>query len=379
MDSSLHALIGLIYDAALDPRRWSEFLQAYLDAVRATGAVLIYHDVGGHQGAIATSANIPPEANQKYNEHFVAVDPWLYAAEAKGLLCSGAIVLGDEVVPRSHLARTEYYNDFASGYGISRMMGAVISRDGQAASTISTLRPDSLEPFGESERRVLQAVLPHLRRAREVHYRLAVAERSNAALLDALDHMPVGVIVVQRAGRVVFSNSAASLILEQRDGLTSGASGLEGSTTAVTRALREMVCSAAATSAGKGTHSGGVMALPRPSLRRSLSVMVAPLRAQSVPGLPEQSGLAVVFVTDPEFTLQADTEVLRQLWGLTPTEAAIAVKMASGASIPEIADQLAISGGTVRWHVKHVMAKTDTKRQSNLVRVLMASPAVLRR
>lgn len=74
MDSSLHSLIGQIYDAALEPRRWPDFLQSYIEAVKATGAVLIYHDVRGHQGPIATSANVPSEANQQYNDHFAALD-----------------------------------------------------------------------------------------------------------------------------------------------------------------------------------------------------------------------------------------------------------------------------------------------------------------
>lgn len=379
MNSSPHALIGLIYEAALDPGRWQDFLQCYLESVRATGAVLIYHDVSGHQGAIATSAHVPLEANRQYNEHFCALDPWIYAAESKGLLQDGAVIIGEEVVPRLELARTEYYNDFATHFGLSRMMGGVICRDGQAISTISTLRPDSLEPFGENERGILRLLIPHLYRARQLHRRIVTLERANTALLDALDRMPVGVIVVHEQGTVAFANSAANAVLEQCDGLGSSAEGLVAASPAESRALRLLVRAAAATAAGRGTNSGGVMSLSRPSMRRPFSILVTPLRPESVPGLGEQGGMAAVFVTDPERTVQTDADVIRRLWGLTPVEAAIAMRLASGDGISDISDQLKIADGTVRWHVKHVLAKTNTKRQSSLVRVLMMSPATVRR
>jgi DNA-binding CsgD family transcriptional regulator len=86
-----------------------------------------------------------------------------------------------------------------------------------------------------------------------------------------------------------------------------------------------------------------------------------------------------VFVTDPTRTVKADVDVIRQFCGLTPTEATIAVKLAAGSTLSDIAEELASSQGTVRWHLKPVLAKTGTKRQAELVRVLTTSPAVIRR
>ncbi len=379
MDSALFSLIGLIYEAALDPRRWPAFLQSYADTVNAPSAVLLYHDVRAHRGGVSASVGINPRALQKYNEHFATIDPWINSAERRGLLRAGAVLIGEALVPRPQLVRSEYYNDFAKDYGLCRILGGVICRDGYVTSNISTQRPDSHEPFGEKERTVLRILIPHLYRAMQVHRRIGTLEFANIALLDALDRMPIGVIVTRARGTIAFANRSAQRILELRDGLTSSVDGLKAAAPAETRVLRSLVRTAATTAAGKGTDSGGAMALSRPSLRAPFSVLVTPLRAESLTGLGEQPGMAAVFVTDPELPVQADAQTVTQFWGLTPTEAAIAVMMASGQRISDISGQLAIADGTVRWHVKRVLAKTATKRQAELVRILTTSPAIVRR
>jgi DNA-binding CsgD family transcriptional regulator len=88
---------------------------------------------------------------------------------------------------------------------------------------------------------------------------------------------------------------------------------------------------------------------------------------------------AAVFVADPERGVRVQADVLQQLWGLTRAEAAIATRLAAGESVADIADALALGGGTVRWHVKNVLGKTRTSRQADLVRVITTGPSMVRR
>lgn len=59
---------------------------------------------------------------------------------------------------------------------------------------------------------------------------------------------------------------------------------------------------------------------------------------------------------------------------LTPAEARVAIALARGASVVDVATELAVSPHTIRAQVKAVLAKTGTSRQAELVSLLAALP-----
>ena len=81
----------------------------------------------------------------------------------------------------------------------------------------------------------------------------------------------------------------------------------------------------------------------------------------------------MLFVTDPEHVPTPDGLVLMRAYGLTASEADIAVALARGDTLSDIADTRCVSIHTVRAQVKQVLSKTSTRRQSALVRLLLAS------
>ena len=62
------------------------------------------------------------------------------------------------------------------------------------------------------------------------------------------------------------------------------------------------------------------------------------------------------------------------LFDLTPTEARVAAEVANGQSLDDVARELRLGIGTVRWHVKRIMSRTDTRRRAELVRMILLSP-----
>ena len=87
---------------------------------------------------------------------------------------------------------------------------------------------------------------------------------------------------------------------------------------------------------------------------------------------------AAIFVADPDARAERRPERLRQSYGLTRMEAEVASRLVGGMRPCEIRDDLGISIDTVRGHVKQLFAKTDTHRQADLVRVLLAGMADVR-
>ena len=62
--------------------------------------------------------------------------------------------------------------------------------------------------------------------------------------------------------------------------------------------------------------------------------------------------------------------MLAAVFGLTAAETRLAAQLASGASLAEAAEKLKVSRTTVRTQLQSVFAKTETRRQADLMRVL---------
>jgi DNA-binding CsgD family transcriptional regulator len=85
----------------------------------------------------------------------------------------------------------------------------------------------------------------------------------------------------------------------------------------------------------------------------------------------------VIFVGDPDRKSEIDESRLRQLYGLTNAEARVAALLACGHRLDEIAEMLNVAYETTRKHLKKVLAKAETDRQAELVRMIVTGPGGL--
>ena len=80
----------------------------------------------------------------------------------------------------------------------------------------------------------------------------------------------------------------------------------------------------------------------------------------------------MILVTDPERYPEPDGARLERLYRLRPAEIAVVRLLVRHRTRREIAAEVNISINTVRFHLKQLFAKTGTRRQSELVRLLLA-------
>jgi len=191
------------------------------------------------------------------------------------------------------------------------------------------------------------------------------------AAVEALNLLSVGVVLVRGDGHVLNANRVAQRILEGGDGLSCGGGRLQAFYSHEQAALTRTIAAAVAE-----TPAGGAFTFARPSGRRALSVVVKALRAGTAgAGRPR---LAAVFITDPDQEVAAEAQTLSGLYGLTPAEARLASSLVRGMSPAQAAAALGLTVNTVRTHLKRIFSKTETRRQSDLVRVLLTGAAPLR-
>lgn len=86
----------------------------------------------------------------------------------------------------------------------------------------------------------------------------------------------------------------------------------------------------------------------------------------------------VVFLTDSAARrCLASREALKMIHGLTASEAEVTQCLLDGAEPREIAMRLSISTHTVRAHLRSIFAKTATRSQAGLTRLLLSGVAAL--
>lgn len=375
-EDTLLRLVGLIYDAALAPERWPTFLESLAEVVDGHLVNLAHSDPRGDQITIGATARFDPAALRLYSEYYGACDPWAKGAAARGLIRTGGLGLGSWVVSASAYHKTEFYNDFGRRFGLSGGFSVILRMEDDVAAALSVMQRG--REFGDSEIEIARGLLPHLQRALQIHDRLAGLACQRAGE-DVIDRLPFGVMFVDAVGGVVFLNRAAQQAVETGDGLRLCNKRLVASNAEQTTRLRALVAAAIAAGIGGGLSPGGAIPITRPSAKRPLQVLVTPIHAAGASlNFSSVTACAAIFVSDPELQPLPDEAILRLFFGLTPAETRFAIHLLQQKSVKETADFLQISLNTARTHLKKLLEKTGTRRQSELVRLLAGGLGQLR-
>jgi DNA-binding CsgD family transcriptional regulator len=120
---------------------------------------------------------------------------------------------------------------------------------------------------------------------------------------------------------------------------------------------------------------GGSMSMPTCTDGHLLTILVSSVSGKDIGRLADLSmkdAAVLVFVIDPARTTAIPLVRIMDAYGLTRAEAKVALAAAAGNTIAETARLLTLSPNTIKTHLRKVFAKTSTRRQTELAK-LMAS------
>jgi DNA-binding CsgD family transcriptional regulator/PAS domain-containing protein len=369
--ADLDETIGLIYEAALDPALWPGVLRRITDHGRATCTVMLALEPRTAR-PVQLLFDVWPGYDQ-FVAHYAEIDP--RNAYARGQP-AGSKFTDYSFTTEAEITRSEFYQDYLLPHGVGYVGAIMLTNDARSFAGIAIQRSRQQGPFELAELDLLERLAPHLTRALRLQTRFAALEAERWADQILRDRLPFAVILVDERGRIVSQNQAATDLFAGADGLTARCGRLWAAHPTDQAALDRLIRGAAVTANGQGVDGGGAVALRRPSLRRPLGVLVMPIPRRGSAftldiGAP--SPAALIIVTDPEAMPQTPVAILQRLYGLTPAEAGLARALAAGRSLHEYADAARVTSETARWRLKQVLAKTDTHRQAELVRLLLTS------
>jgi DNA-binding CsgD family transcriptional regulator len=179
-------------------------------------------------------------------------------------------------------------------------------------------------------------------------------------LLDVLDRMGHGGFVLDTAGQVTQVNGTARRLFSE----VAGQGHREDDPDWVRRALKKLLRSE---STRFRMDEDAWVAIRRDAdHRRPLVLHAVPIADRAASG-PH----TVVILVDLDETPRPQADALQKIFGLTPAEARLAIELATGKSSDEVADAAGVKVATVRKQLASVFAKTNTRRQPELIALLV--------
>jgi DNA-binding CsgD family transcriptional regulator len=85
----------------------------------------------------------------------------------------------------------------------------------------------------------------------------------------------------------------------------------------------------------------------------------------------------VIFLFDESADRPSPMCLIAELYGLTPAESRLAAALLAGQSLADYGDQAGLTRNTLKTHLRSLFNKTETARQSELMRRLTKVGAVL--
>jgi DNA-binding CsgD family transcriptional regulator len=367
------SLVDRIYAAAGQPARWQDFVEE-LSAAMGGGAVILALQLPGYAVPVRSyQIHLSVEFALYIGRSYPQGIPWLPAAYPA--MRQGFAFLSD-FVPEATLVRSEFYRQWMQPERLAAEgpLSHTFAIDGDTPlAELGIFQRQGCRPLTDADRRLCNQLAPHLTGAFRLYRRFGGEQHERLALAEVVNRMQLGVALFDRERRPVVTNRSADRLVALADGLTLGEDGLHAQNPRDDAVLQSFLGDAIAGGCG-GVYASNLMAVSRPSGKRSFPVIASSL-LEAGEGDAAEDAVAALVIGDPEAGHAFTPAILRDSYGLTRAEAELVKLLADGRCLADAAARRGVTINTVRSQLKQVFAKTDTNRQSQLIRLVLTGAA----
>lgn len=372
MDTELQDLLDDLYAAVTDHERWYRFAQRLDGFFQADVTHLIAADyaMSGTIFSVCTNkrmeeihariANLPVELDPRYE---VACD-----LPGKPLTFRTS---------RDLVASPEYFSVFREA-GVEHHLGAFVPVDSKRHFALGVFRLRNGSPFTTLDRERLGELVPHFRRAMLLRGEIAKLEEGRWTAMSALDQIPMGVVVVGMDASILCANKAARIMASSHDGFIFRSNKIWGARSQDTQRLHGEI-EQAIKSVRDGGNPGGFPRIVQLTRAQGSSlyvrIQVVTEHEDTFRNMSLTRPVGILFISDPNVPEETIPELLQRMFGLTPAESRLTESLVKGCDLKQTQAELHISENTARTHLKSVFRKTATSSQSELVKLVVTSPA----
>ena len=229
--------------------------------------------------------------------------------------------------------------------------------------------PVDSEGWGPSRIAMVQRLLPHIQQFVRVRQALVRAEARSSTVTALLDNPRIGVLELDRRGRILEANDRARSILRHGDGLLDRNGMLRARAPADQVRLERLV--GVALPASGAVAVSGSMVLRRSSVVPPFVVHVKPVVGPQ-PDYGARHVAALVLIVEPGRRHRINPDLVATTLELTPAETQVAVWLAEGNSVGDMAEATGHTKAAIYWHLQRIYQKHSLSRQADLVRLVLS-------
>ena len=361
-----------LHDAALDDAAWLSAAARINEASGAEGHALVFAEGRSQHDAEICFLRFcyGGERRDDWERRYVR-DYWASDERVPRLseLPDGALVPTPALYAGKERTTSPVYNEIL--HEMQGQNGLNLRLEGPGGSHIVWILADCVDKggWGSDRFELIRSLRPHVRQFMCVRQALVDADALGAALSDLLDNTLACAIQLDRSGRIVEANDASRDVLRRREGVSAAGGFLRATSRRENTELQRLLERALPPFGGPGV--GGSMAITRYAASPTLILHIIPVGAQL-----RDSGAhrvaALVLLVDPLRPVFVDPGHVAMALDLTPTESRVASMLAAGIPVSDVAAEIGRAETTVRWHIQRIFRKQGIRRQTELVRRVLA-------
>jgi len=368
----LYNITAGLYESAaeISASGWQAIYERLSKVVNSgPGTIHFRHKKDDHFDPIADSNE--PGFVDRFNSLYWHILP--FKKEFAGLK-EGGRFLRSEDCPDDRFVGSEIYQDHFEKIGIYEVLHHCLLDNDRFAAGITFTRPHAKGRFTRAEEAFINALLPHMQRASRLHLHLLEFSLTSRLMTEAWNRIEDGVVLVSNRGAVAFQNQAAEALLASKTSIHVNRNGTLVCGSASESAKLQAAIRSVFETSEHSSNFGGRLLINRPEGKQPLSLSITPFKEQDRYAR-ESDRFALIFISDPDRVVASTEDGLRADFGLTKAEARVAKLLADGHPLRELSEMLEITPNTARTHLKRIFSKTDTNRQSSLVKLILSGSA----
>lgn len=368
-------IIRQIYRGPLESEPWSTFLQTLRVRLNADNAAmsLIPGSTGTKPHIAVNRSNLISKNLARYidREHSRLTHLDILGNALKN---PGDIFTADETTPWPELKENEFYLRVMKPSGIRYQLGMCFSEPSGWHCHVGLMNSLESGDFGTEEKEFLIALRPHLELALEYYALIRLNEMEKEIYESTLDRLTVATFIVGGKGQIICLNRTADNLLQDSDHIYLNNNELMLKSHNDNKQLNILIQKALSFHQQKpeGTYVDAL----RLSYDSDMGILVRSVSSSRL-HQSDASPCVIIYIDQSDVQEVPQAKFISQLFGLTPSEAALAILLFQGYTLIESAKVLEITENSVRTYIKNVFKKTGVSRQTDLVRLILKSVALL--
>ena len=373
-------MLDLIYEGPLEPRPWHSFVEKLRHDTNAVRVSIQLFRPEDAEHDVRVTASTHPNSKidwrllrDTYRQVYLASDPIRHFNLAPGQVGTLDDCLG-----------TAFRDELLVPMGIDHYIRTSFSEPGGMSAWLQMIGHKPTASFDKARAAtLLEELLPHLGRALRVYSRILINQGEKAVYQKAISHLAFGTIMLDGKGRVLDSNKIATRMIARNSNISIASGKLVVSNSEVNQELQAAIATAIKVKKQQLGSEHVELVRFRTSCGALIGFLIMPTPSIVLyPG--DNTPNVIVYMCDLEQHIgdqrercESAEQLVAKLFKLTRSEAKLSVMLADGLTMLEAASAMGITEGSARSYSKRIYEKTDIKGQSDLIRLIYRSVALL--